>query len=123
MGTAVEKTSAAVHAFVREVREARSDLDGIAGELQSLDRVLELLRDDAADLPAGLADSAPPLLRDCCTIVSELGHYVNVLNGPELSLADKRFRWMATRQHMAKLRWTLEGYKSALGLALDLVGM
>lgn len=105
------------------MREARSELDGIAGELHSLDRVLDLLKDDAAAFPSSLADNAPPLLRDCCTIVNELGHYVTVLNGPDLSLADKRFRWMATRQHMTKLRWTLEGYKSALGLALDLVGM
>jgi hypothetical protein len=46
----VAKTSVAVTTFVRAVRSARSDLDGMSRELVSLSTLLELITEDAQDI-------------------------------------------------------------------------
>lgn len=112
-----------MRAFVREVREARAELDAVLAELQSLGGVLEMLRDDAPSFPLDLARRTPPLLRHCTSIVEQAEGYMHVCNGVGLSRRDKRFRWLAIRGDMAKLRATLEGYKSTLALVSDLVGL
>jgi hypothetical protein len=45
----ITKTSLLVGGFVKDVRAARSDLDGVSRELLSLKTVLELLADDVTD--------------------------------------------------------------------------
>lgn len=120
---AIAKTSLALNRFVRDVRESRSDLDAISGELHSLEGVLDLLKDDADSFPAQLANKTPGVLEKCLTIVSELEGCISVLGREGVSKADKKSRWMASRDHIEKLRWTLEGYKSTLGLAVDLVAL
>ncbi|KAK3936217.1 putative group protein [Diplogelasinospora grovesii] len=120
VSNAIAKTSRTLHAFVREVRESRSDLHGISSELHSLDAVLDLLKDDAVSFPPQLARQTPAVLRKCLTLISELEGCISVLDRSGLSRSDKKSRWMASRGHITKLGWTLEGYKSSLGLALDL---
>jgi hypothetical protein len=121
LSNAIAKTSRSLNAFVRDVREARSELDALSAELHSLDGVLDLLKDDAASFPAHLAARTPTVLQHCTAVVNELEGYVSILNSNELSKQAKKLRWAATKSHMAKLRLTLDGYKSTLGLALDLV--
>lgn len=41
--------SGAIGAFIRDFRAARHDLDDVARELDSLQRVVELIRDDSHD--------------------------------------------------------------------------
>lgn len=123
LSNAISKTSGGIRAFIREVRESRSELDVISGELHSLDGVLDLLRDDAASFPPTLAHRTPVLLDRCVAIVNELGGYISTINAGGLSRHDKKFRWIATRKHMAKLQGTLEVHKSSLGLALDVIGL
>ena len=113
----------ALDTFVREVRESRFQCDSISTELYSLNGALTLLRDDAAYLPPSLAEQISGALDTCITVVNELKGCVFVLNKPGVSRADKRSRWLASRNHMDNLRWTLGEYKLALGLAADLVGM
>lgn len=48
---------------------------------------------------------------------------MHVCNGLGLSARDKKYRWMAIRGDMEKLRLTLEGYKSTLAVVTDLVGL
>lgn len=120
---AVAKTSPALRSFIREVREARPELDAVLGELQSLEGVLELLRDDAGAFPPDLARRTPPLLEHCAGIVQQIEGYMHVCNGLGLTSRDKKFRWMAIKGDMDKLRLTLEGYKSILAVVTDLVGM
>lgn len=48
---------------------------------------------------------------------------MHVCNGLGLSARDKKFRWMAIRGDMEKLRLTLEGYKSTLAVVTDLIGL
>jgi len=121
--TAVAKTLSAVHRFIRDVREARADLDPIANDLHSLNNVLDLLKEDAARYPAHLAHQTPALLDNCLAILAELEGCLSVLNRPDLSRDDRKSRWMGSRQHITKLRWTLDGYKSTIGLAVDLVAL
>ncbi len=122
-GNAIAKTALVLPVFVREVRESRSEMDALSGELHSLDGVLDLLKDDASSLPPDLARRTPDVLENCTAIVNELDGYLATLNSPGLARHEKKFRWIATRSHMAKLRATLEGYKSTLGVALDLVAL
>ncbi|KAK4646858.1 uncharacterized protein QC761_100940 [Podospora bellae-mahoneyi] len=118
---AVARTSLALSKFVREVRESRSELDSISSELHSLDGVLQLLRDDAASFPPFLAEQTPSALDCCLTLINELEGCISVLNRPGVSRADKKARWMASRDHINRLHWTLGRYKDALGLAVDFV--
>lgn len=121
LSNAIARTSLCLGAFVRDVRESRAEVDALSGELHSLDRVLDLLKEDAASFPDTLADRTPTVLQHCNAVINELEGYVIVLNSDELPTQAKKLRWAATRSHMAKLRLTLDGYKSTLGLAVDLV--
>lgn len=105
------------------MREARVELDGVLAELHSLDGVLDLLKDDATSFPAALAKRTPPLLKHCTSITSQIEGYMHVCNGLGLSKREKKFRWLAIRGDVERLRSTLEGYKSILALVTDLVGM
>lgn len=120
---AITKTAPALRSFIREVREARAELDAVLAELQSLEGVLDALKDDAAAFPLDLARRTPPLLEHGTSIVQQIEGYMHVCNGLGLTKRDKKFRWMAIRGDMDKLRLTLEGYKSMLALVTDLIGM
>ncbi|KAK0624548.1 hypothetical protein B0T17DRAFT_530427 [Bombardia bombarda] len=123
VSNAIAKTSSAIHAFVREVRESRAELDVVSSELHSLDGVLDLLKDDASGFPAQLAQKTPAVLKNCLAIIDELQGCIAILDRSGISKSDKKSRWMASRGHIGKLRWTLEGYKATLGLAVDLVSL
>ncbi|POS73653.1 hypothetical protein DHEL01_v207951 [Diaporthe helianthi] len=120
---AISKTSPTLRGFIREVREARAELDAVLAELHSLDGVVDILKDDASSFPEALARRTPPLLEHCTSIVHQIDGYVHVCNGLGLTAKDKKYRWMAIRGDMEKLRLTLEGYKSTLAVVTDLVGL
>lgn len=105
------------------MREARAELDAVLAELHSLEGVIEILKDDASSFPPDLAQRTPPLLEHCSSILNQIDGYMHVCNGLALSKRDKKFRWLAIRVDMVKLRLTLEGYKSILALVTDLVGL
>lgn len=120
---AVARTLLAINRFVREVRESRSEFDGITTELHSLDGVLDLLGYDAAFIPPSLAEHTPAVLETCLALLNELEGCISLLNGPDVPRPEKRSRWLASRKHVDTLRWTLSEYKLVLGLAADLVGV
>lgn len=120
---AIARASFAIGKFVREVRESRSEFDTISIELHSLDGVLDLLRYDAAFFPPALAEHAPDVLQSCLALVNELEGCISLLNAPEVSRAEKKSRWLASRDHVAILWRTLAEYNLALGLTADLVGV
>ncbi|KAJ4286621.1 hypothetical protein N0V88_007910 [Collariella sp. IMI 366227] len=123
VGSAIASASQSLSKFVREVREARSEIQAISAELHALDGVLDLLRYDAAFFPPQLADDTPAVLDTCLDLVRELDGCFSVLNQPGVSRTDKKSLWVGNRDHIGKLRWTLGEYKSTLGLAADLVGV
>ncbi|KAK6957570.1 hypothetical protein Daesc_000357 [Daldinia eschscholtzii] len=123
LGNAITTANNILNGFVREVREARSDVDGVSRELHSLQSVLELLNEDASLFPPELAERIPTVLEHCARVVDELDAVISSLNSDELSRQDKRAQWLATgRQEVAIFRTALEAHKAVLGLALDLVG-
>ncbi|WAO92359.1 Helo-like-N domain-containing protein [Fusarium falciforme] len=74
---AVSKTTLAVTDFVRDCREARSDLAAITGELSQLHLVLELLKDDAAVsddriIPESLQVQILSIIENCSAVVVKI---------------------------------------------------
>jgi len=121
MGTAIAKATAALHTFVREVRESRAELEALGTNLHSLDATLDFMATDASTFPPAVAKETPRVLEQATAIVNELEAYISILNDPSISRADKRGRWIATRRHLTKLEDALATYKEALALGLDLV--
>ncbi|KAI0478873.1 hypothetical protein GGR56DRAFT_347722 [Xylariaceae sp. FL0804] len=123
LATKIANALTVLTVFVREVREARSDVDGVARELHSLESVLDLLREDAGLVPPQLAQPIPAVIRHCSDLVDDIQDVVTSLNGPDLSKHDKRARWLADgRSELARFRTSFEAHKAVIGLALDLVG-
>ncbi|KAI1802043.1 Rho GTPase activation protein [Daldinia bambusicola] len=123
LGNAITTANNILNGFVREVREARSDVDAVSRELHSLRSVLELLNEDASLFPPELAERIPTVIEHCARVVDELDTAISNLNSDDLSRQDKRSQWLATgRQKVARFRTALEAHKAVIGLALDLVG-
>ncbi|KAI0161082.1 hypothetical protein GGR52DRAFT_158597 [Hypoxylon sp. FL1284] len=120
---AIAKVSTALSGFVREVREARSDVDGVSRELHSLQSVLDLLQEDAGLFPPDLAERIPDVLGHCSSVIDQLDAGISALSSNELPKQEKRSQWLASgRREVAQFRTSLEAHKSVLGLALDLAG-
>ncbi|KAI1134405.1 Rho GTPase activation protein [Hypoxylon sp. FL0543] len=123
LSSTIAKASAVLTSFVRDVREARSDVDGVSRELHSLQSVLDLLKEDAGLFPPELAERIPAIIEHCSNVVSELDLNIAALSSSELPKQEKRSQWLASgRKEMAAFRTSLEAHKAVLGLALDLVG-
>ncbi|KAK8118473.1 uncharacterized protein PG998_003099 [Apiospora kogelbergensis] len=123
LGNTISRATLVLNEFVREVREARSDLDRVSRELHSLQGVLDLLKEDAASLPSKIAAQTPSILQQCNRLVEELDSSLLALDDPELSRPQKRTRWLCVgKAHIADLRDGLEAHRTTVGLALDLVG-
>ncbi|KAI1379468.1 Rho GTPase activation protein [Hypoxylon crocopeplum] len=123
LGSTIAKASTILNGFVREVREARSDIDGVSRELHSLLGVLDLLKEDAGLFPPELAERTPAVVEHCSNVVNELDISISALCSGELPKQDKRSQWLAKgRKEVATFRTSLEAHKAVLGLALDLVG-
>ncbi|KAI1386609.1 uncharacterized protein F4822DRAFT_410656 [Hypoxylon trugodes] len=123
LGNTITTTNNILNGFVREVREARSDIDGVSRELHSLQSVLDFLKEDAGLFPPELAERVPAVLEHCYNVVNQLDASISTLNSEELPKQEKRSQWLASgRKETATFRTSLEAHKAVLGLALDLVG-
>ncbi|KAK1827446.1 hypothetical protein QBC39DRAFT_176785 [Podospora conica] len=120
---AISRTLLGFKDFVRDVRESRAEVEDIASLLQSLDGVLDILRDDADAFPPQLARLTPALLERSCEIIGELHGCISVLGRAGIPREEKKARWTASREHIGKLEATLLGYKTVLALAVDLVAI
>jgi hypothetical protein len=120
------KVYASVAGFVRDVRSARQELDEVLRELQSLQLVLELLRDDTSQdggiqLPSSLTRQVTGIVANCTVVVEELE---TLIDKHKTGGINKAARWALTgRGDANKLRSSLEAHKSALELALDLIAL
>lgn len=95
----------------------------MASLLQSLNDVLDGVRDDAEAFPPQLARLTPALLDRGCGIIGELDGCIAVLGRQGIPREEKKARWAASREHIGKLEGTLLGYKHGIGLAVDLVAV
>jgi len=125
LGFTVARCIQSITVFVREVRDARGDLDMIARELQSLATVLPCLETDVAKpssntLPHKFTLDLDTTLKSCGWVVE----------GIEKSLAKHKSsrigrggHWtlLGGKDDMAKFRSSLEAYKSTLDIALNVI--
>ncbi|KAH6886274.1 hypothetical protein B0T10DRAFT_490928 [Thelonectria olida] len=114
-----------IHSFVRTCRDSRRDLDRVSRELQSLQSVLELIQEDAADedkpLPPTIGQHISGVVSNCNSVVLEIQRCI-------AEYGDSRLRTKAAwaivgHGDIEKLRMSLEAHKSALELALDLLAL
>ena len=125
--TAVANTSKVVTGFIRDVREARGDLDAVSRELSSLTTILELLKEDVTDgdggsIPNTLQIQIKGILVNCESVVSDIE---SKLGKHGKSKTKKITYWTlgGGKDEVTKLRSTLEAHKTALDIALDLLAM
>ncbi|KAM5362716.1 hypothetical protein ACJZ2D_012378 [Fusarium nematophilum] len=121
--TAIGSLSFSIHTFVRTCREARSDLDRVSRELHSLQTVLELIQEDAADeekpFPPTLGQHVTGIVSNCTAVVVEIQSCITKYGDGRLR---SKMSWTVNGQgDMEKLRTSLEAHKSALELALDML--
>jgi hypothetical protein len=124
--TTIAKVSITVNGFVREVRDARGDLDAVSRELLSLKTVLELLSDDAetstgGGFPQSLIKQISGILKNCHGVLGQIESSLQNHSGAGVK---KGVKWsLSGRDDMNKLRSSLEAHKSALDIALDMVAL
>ncbi len=120
----ITSTSLIVIRFVKDVRAARSDLDAVSRELQSLGMLLELLADDVngptnESIPQTLQKKISGIIGNCTKVVEDIQQTLKKHEGGALNKAAK---WVASGQSdVSKLQSRLEAHKSALEIALDMV--
>lgn len=121
--TTITKLSVLINGFVREVRDARRDLDAVSRELLSLQPLLEILSDDAGDsaFPASLLQQIAGIIKNSGVVLEDIEKLLQTFSAFGLR---RSMKWAINgRDDMAKLRSTLEAHKSALDIALDMAAL
>ncbi|CAG8957667.1 hypothetical protein HYFRA_00000002 [Hymenoscyphus fraxineus] len=125
LGT-IAKVSITITSFVRDVRGARSELDGISRELVSLKVLLESIHRDVNDstgitFPEILQRQIAEIVGNCALIVEEVQKTLEVYQTKGIT---KAARWaLVGKEKMSKLQASLGAHKSALDIALQLVNL
>lgn len=125
VGTII-RVSISINGFVRDVRSARSELDGVSRELLSLKTILELLQQDASDstavsFPETLRKQITGIITNCSGVIQEIQ---DVLEKHQENRVDKAAKWaLSGKSDVNKLRSSLEAHKSALEIALDMLAL
>jgi hypothetical protein len=125
--TTISRVTVAVTSFIREVRDARGDLDAISWELFSLRTVLDLLAEDtegphSEKLPERLRDQILDILKNCNRVVADVQSSLQKHNTSRLGRAG-HWTMGGGKGDMMKFRSSLETHKTALGIALDMVAI
>ncbi|KAF6802931.1 hypothetical protein CSOJ01_11256 [Colletotrichum sojae] len=120
----ITTVSLSMTTFIRDVRDARSDIEDISRELLSLKTVLELIADDvensSSPLPKNL-EILPGVVSNCSRVVDDINSCIKAHDETRIQ---KRARWVTIgKGDMTKLKSNLESYKATLGLALDLLSI
>jgi hypothetical protein len=122
---AIGTATARIHGFLRNARDAQSDLDAVSRELGSLRTVLELIQADAENsqnqLPQTIVHHLCEVLTNCNGAVADIE---TVLRKYEKNDAVTSSRWVLSgKGDVEKLRAHLEAHTSALGLVLDMMNL
>ena len=107
-----------VEQFMRQVREARADMDAISRELWSVRAALEMLADDVksgVNVPQTLED----ILKNCGEVTERLDATLKKYNSERLQVRVK-YVWSG-KETINGYRSTLAAHKGALDLAVDLI--
>ncbi len=122
LAATIARTTVEVSQFMRNVRDARSEMDAIARELGSLATVLDILADDAktaSKIPDSLEKQVLGIASNCSDVVVQLETTLKKYDGERLKT---RVKWtFSGKDDMDKYKSTLAAHKSALDLALELL--
>jgi hypothetical protein len=113
----VIKISLQVTQFVDEVHDASNEMSSVSRELDSLSAPLTQLKNDAS-LVASLRNESglQDIMRNCDQVLGQMSLLMRKVSTSRTS----SMRWaISGRAEMAKLRSTLETYKSALVIVLN----
>lgn len=121
----VTKCSYALSVFIREVRDANGDLARISAELESLEGILKLLREDIRrmsrdSLPPRLLDQLDSVLDKCNGVVGEIKVLIENHQTYRFGAATY-WTFGGGKDDMAKLRSNLDAHKSALKIGCDVI--
>lgn len=109
----ISGTSTTITRFLRSVRAAHSDLAAVTRELSDLRLLLELMRDEQ-DMPLLLQAQVIALLEDCRDIINRIRDTLERCTTPA--------QWTSSvKPNMTALRQSLEIFRRALGLVLEVV--
>ncbi|KAF6832932.1 hypothetical protein CPLU01_05881 [Colletotrichum plurivorum] len=120
----ITTVSLSMNTFIRDVGDARSDIEDISRELSSLKLVLELIADDvknsSSPLPKNL-EILPGVVSNCSRVVKDIDTCIKAHDGTGIQ---KRARWVTIgKGDMTKLKSNLESHKATLGLALEMLSI
>ncbi|KAI0445296.1 hypothetical protein F4803DRAFT_165941 [Xylaria telfairii] len=121
---ATQKTASVIYKFIRDCKEARTDLAQVTGELSELTLILELIRDDNAAatqdcLPSPLQAQVQAMLTSSATTVQQIENILAKCRGKPGPL-----RWtIIEKDKVTTLKASLEAFKSALNLALETINL
>jgi hypothetical protein len=121
LGT-IASLSKLISGFVRDCRDARSDMDTVRRELASLSGVLELIGSDVKEhgqdtFPDTLAKQINGIVNSCDGILSKITELLQGGGGVQDGA-----KWaMGRKEKVLGLRMSLEAHNMSLELALELV--
>jgi hypothetical protein len=124
LASGITKAAVSITAFVKDVRGARSDLDAVSRELGSLQRLLELLAEDASEasenpFPTTLQKQISGIITNCTDVVRQIEELVEKHQGNRVA---RGTMWaMGGQADMLKLKAMLEAHKTALDIGLEMI--
>lgn len=114
----ISKLSVQITGFVSDVRDARRDMEAVSRELTSLSICLASLKDDSETVK--FPDTLLDVIHNCDAIAKEITDVLTELSTSKTA----RIRWtLQVRDHIHKLRSSLESHKSCIDVALDMASL
>jgi uncharacterized protein (DUF3084 family) len=105
--------------FMRQVRQARSEMDGISRELGSLRSALEMLAEDAKTPGVQFPQTLERILKNCMDELQKLDAKLQEYHSERLKIRVK-YVWSG-KETMNSYQTTLAAHKGALDLAVDVM--
>ncbi|KAK3376953.1 hypothetical protein B0T24DRAFT_233264 [Lasiosphaeria ovina] len=113
--SSISTTSAIITRFIRSVRVAHADLAGVTRELSDMRLLLELLRDEPG-IPLLLQAEVLVLLESCGTVLVRIDSVLEYCRDTS--------QWVSTgKSEIARHRASLDSFRAALALALEIVNL
>jgi hypothetical protein len=119
IASGITKLIDSISSFVRNVQEARRDMNDVQKELDAVRTILLEFRNKGQDLGF---DQAPSLKIHIFEVVSNCGNVVADMKKLLRTMRNGSIRWVTSgKTQMVKLKLNLEAHKSTLGIALTFV--
>jgi len=119
LAVTIVKVSKDVEHFMRQVREARREMDAVCRELGSLRSALEMLAGDMDAPGVAVPQTLEDILSNCEEVLGQLESCLKKYNSERLNTRVK-YVWSG-KETVAGYRAALAAHKGALDLAIDVM--